>query len=39
MTKKYSGFVTCVYCYYVIIIFCYKTSDLKEKKNSKVNGY
>ena len=31
ITKKYKGFVTCVYCYYVIIIFCYKTSDSKKK--------
>ena len=29
-------FVTCVYCYHVIITFCYKTSDSK-KKNSKVS--
>ena len=29
--KKYRGFVTCVYCYHVIITFCYKTSDSKKK--------
>ena len=35
-TKKYRKFVTCVYCYRVIIIFYYKTSDSK-KKNSKIS--
>ena len=30
-TKKYRGFVICVYCYHVIIIFYYKTSDSKKK--------
>ena len=29
--SKYRGFITGVYCYHVIIIFCYKVSDLKEK--------
>ena len=32
ITKEYKGFVTFVYCYHVIIIFCYKTSDSKKKK-------
>ena len=27
----------CVYCYHVIIIFCYKVSKIQEKKNSKVS--
>ena len=31
ITKKYRGFVTCVYYYHVIINFCYKTSDSKKK--------
>ena len=26
--KKYRGFITCVYCYYVIITFGYRVSDL-----------
>ena len=34
--KKYRGFVTCVYCYHVIITFCYKTSDSKKKKIVKL---
>ena len=37
ITKKYRGFVTCVYCYHIIITFCYKTSDSKKKKNSKIS--
>ena len=32
ITKKYRGFVTCVYYYDVIIDFCYKTSDSRKKK-------
>ena len=36
ITKKYRGFVTWVYCYYVIIIFCYKTSDSKKEKKKLV---
>ena len=36
ITKKYRGFVTCVYCYHVIITFCYKTSDSKKKKIVKL---
>ena len=34
--KKYRGFVTCVYCYHVIITFCYKTSDSRKKKIVKL---
>ena len=36
ITKKYRGFVTCVYCYHIIITFCYKTSDSKKKKKVKL---
>ena len=36
ITKKYKGFVTCVYCYHVIITFCYKTSDPRKKKTVKL---
>ena len=35
-TKKYRGFVICVYCYHVIIIFYYKTSDSKKRRRSKI---
>ena len=27
----------CVYCYYVIITFCYKVSKIKGKKKCKVS--
>ena len=36
ITKKYRGFVTCVYYYDVIITFCYKTSDLRKEKIVKL---
>ena len=39
ITKKYKGFVTCVYCYHVIITFCYKTSDLEKRKKVKLAIY
>ena len=29
--SKYRWFITCVYCYYVMITFYYKISDLKNK--------
>ena len=32
ITKKYRGFLPCVYYYDVIITFCYKTSDSRKKK-------
>ena len=35
ITKKYKGFVTCVYYYDVIITFCYKTSDSRKKKKKQ----
>ena len=36
ITKKYKEFVICVYCYYVIITFCYKTSDSRKKNIVKL---
>ena len=30
-------FVMCVYCYHIIITFCYKVSKIQEKKNHKVS--
>ena len=31
ITKKYKAFVTCVYCYHVIITFYCKNNDSKKK--------
>ena len=31
ISKKCKGFVTCLYYYHVIIIFCYKIGDSKKK--------
>ena len=36
ITKKFKGFVTCVYYYDVIITFCYKTSDSRKRKKKIV---
>ena len=32
------GFFTCVYCYHIIITFCYKISKIQEK-NCKISDY
>ena len=33
--SKYKRLVTCVYCYHVIMIICYKVSNLKKKESNK----
>ena len=36
MIRKYKGFVTCVNCYHVITIFCYKVSIQEKKQKAKL---